>query len=111
VHDREFFGGVWVGVVFGRAAVRRPARVPDPDRALKRLARKPAFEVLQLALGAPRRELAVLERDNARLIVAAIFEPLEGVDELRRRRPLPDNPDNAAHPFCCSPRLRAYLHF
>ena len=55
--------------------------VPD-----ERLAREPHLEIFQLAFGAPARQHAVLERGDAGGIVAAIFEALERVDQLRRRR-------------------------
>jgi hypothetical protein len=98
VHDRQFLGRVRMRVVFGRAAVRRPTRMADTDRAVERLARQPCLEIPELALGAPPRQLAALERGDARGIVAAIFEALERLDELRRRRLTADDPDNPAHP-------------
>ena len=61
------------------------------------------FEVFQLAFGAPPREHAVFERGDARGIVAAIFEALERIDQLRRSRLAADDSDNAAHPCGCSP--------
>ena len=97
VHDRELFGGVRMGVVLGRPAMRRPAGVADADGAVERLAQEPGFEVFQLALGAPAHELAGFERGDARGIIAAIFEALERVDQLRRRRLLADHSDDAAH--------------
>ena len=81
VHDREAVGGVRMRVAFGRPAVGRPAGMPDADRAGERLARELGFEIAQLALGAPARELAVFERGDAGGIVAAVFEPLERIDE------------------------------
>ena len=59
---------------------------------------------LQLAFGAPARQRAMLQRRDARGIVTAIFEPLERIDELRRRRLAADHSDNAAHPLGCSPQ-------
>ena len=97
VHDREPLGGVRMGVVLGRPAVGRPAGVADADGARQRLARKPLLQVLELALGAPPRQHAVLERGDARGIVAAIFEALERIDQLRRGRLTADDSDNAAH--------------
>ena len=55
------------------------------------------LEVPELALGASPREPPVLERRDAGGIVAAVFEPLERIDELRRRRLGADYADNAAH--------------
>ncbi len=84
-------------VVLGRAAMRRPAGVADADGAGERFARQPGFEIFQFALGAPAHELAGFERGDTGGIVAAIFEALERIDELRRRRLLPDHSDDAAH--------------
>ena len=58
VHDREPVGGVRMGVVLGRPAVRCPAGVADADRAGERFARERCFEVLQLAFGTPARQRA-----------------------------------------------------
>ncbi len=80
VHHRELFGGVRMGVVLGRPAMRRPAGVADADGAIERLAHEPGFEVFQLALGATPRELAAFERGDARGIVAPVFEALERID-------------------------------
>ena len=50
-------GGVRMGVGLGRLAVGRPAGVADADGAGERLSREPVFEIAQLALGAPARQL------------------------------------------------------
>src|SRR5215472_14104905 len=97
VHDGNFFGGVRMGIVLAGTAMGRPAGVADPDPAGERLAGKPVLEILELALGAPSRELAVFQRRNTRRIVAAIFEALERIDQMRRRRLTADDSDNAAH--------------
>jgi hypothetical protein len=59
---------------------------PMPMVPNERLAREFLFQILQLALGAPPRQRAVLERGDARGIIAAIFEALERIDQQRRRR-------------------------
>ena len=102
VHHRQFFGGMGMRVVLGRPAVRRPARVADADRAGKRLAQQPGFKIAEFAFGAAARQLAVFERGDAGGIIAAIFEALERIDELRRRRLLTYDSDYAAHPAGCS---------
>ena len=45
-------------------------------------ARQALFEVLQLAFGAPARQVAVFQRRDAGGIVAAIFEALERLDHF-----------------------------
>ena len=86
-----------MGVALGRRAVGRPARMADAGAAGKRLRGEPFLEVAELALGPAAGQMAVLERRDAGRIVAAIFEPLQRIDEQRRHRPRPENPDNAAH--------------
>ena len=86
-----------MGVGLGRLAVRRPAGVADADRAHERLGGEPRLEVLQLSLGAPAREPAVLERRDAGRVVAAVFEALQRVDDRARNRARPENAHNSAH--------------
>ena len=97
VDDREAVGGVRMRVAFGRPAVGRPAGMADADGAGERLAREPRFEIAQLALGAPAGELSVLQRGDAGRVVAAVFEPLERVDERARDRLTSENAHNSAH--------------
>ena len=93
-----------MGVGLGRLAVRRPAGVADADRAGERLGGELGLEVLELALGAPPLEPAVLERRDAGRIIAAVFEPLERIDDRPGDRPAAQDADNAAHrryvPLC-----------
>ncbi len=86
MHDGELVGRVRMRVVLGRPAVRRPAGMADADGAGQRLAREPDLEVFQLAFGAAAGQHAVFERRHAGGIVAAVFEALERLDELRRSR-------------------------
>src|SRR5208282_5073429 len=96
--------GVRMRVVLGRPAVRRPAGVTDADRSRQRLARELQFQILEFALRTPSRQGAVLKRGDAGGIVAAVFEALERVDELRCNRLSADDSDNAAHPSRQTPR-------
>ena len=98
VDDRKPRRGVRMGVGFRRLAMRRPARVADADRSAKRRCGELRLQILKLALGAPPLQLAVLERRHAGGIVAAIFEPLQRIDDRARDRPGPENPDNSTHP-------------
>ena len=58
------------------------------------------------SLPSARRRVSTpcFERGDAGGIIAAIFEALERIDELRRGRLAADDSDNAAHPFGCSPQ-------
>ena len=55
------------------------------------------LEVAQLALGAAALEVAVLQGGDAGRIVAAIFQPLQRLDDQRRDRRRAENSDDAAH--------------
>ena len=55
------------------------------------------FEIAQFAFGATAAELAVLDGGDAGGIVAAIFKPLQCVDELARDRSFAEDANNAAH--------------
>lgn len=59
VNYRDRAGLVRMRVFLGRAAVRRPSRVPDSDAALKGRVGQQVAQVLELALGAPNFELVV----------------------------------------------------
>jgi len=96
VHDRKLFGGVRMRVVLGRLAVGRPSGVADADQALERVALQPRLEIAELALGAPTRQCAMLERGDAGGIVAAVFEALERVDKLPRHRFMAENSNDSA---------------
>ena len=104
VDDRKPRRGMRMGVGFRRLAVRRPARVADADRPAKRRRGKFRLEVLQLAFGAPPLQFAVLQRRHPGGIVAAVFEPLQGIDNRARDRPGPENPDNSTHPKIPCPK-------
>src|SRR5215831_21329835 len=97
VDHGEALGRMRVRVMFGRSAVGRPAGVADADRAGERLAREPCFEIAQLALGTPTRELPAFQRGHARRVIAAIFEPLERINKQARDRLPAENAYNSAH--------------
>ena len=97
VHDRHPVGGDGMGVALRRLAVGRPARVADADRARQRLRAEPRLEVDQLALGAAAIDVAVDQGGDARRVVAAIFQPLQRLDQQGRDGGLADDSDDAAH--------------
>src|SRR5262245_45625155 len=98
MHDRNNIGGVRMGIVFGRPAVRCPASMTDADIAPERLAIEPRFERAQLPFRATTAEYAVVERGNAGRVIASVFEALEGVDQLLRNWFRSQNSDYSAHP-------------
>src|SRR5262249_19837717 len=82
MNDRNEIGGVRMGIVFGRPAMRCPAGMTNTDIAPKRFAIEPSFERAQLAFRATPAEHAVVERGNAGRIIASVLKALEGVDQL-----------------------------
>ena len=86
-----------VGVGLDRLAVGRPAGVADAGRAHQRLGLQLQLEIAQLAFGAAAAEMAVVDGGDAGRIVAAIFEPLQRVDQLLSDRPLAEDANDAAH--------------
>ena len=84
VDQRDRPDDVRVGVADGRRAVRRPARVRDPGAAVQRVLGEHAREIVELALGAAAVELAVVDRANAGGVIAAIFEPLQPIEQALR---------------------------
>ena len=97
MHDRDVVGHVRVGVRFGRLAVRGPAGMADAGLAEQRRRFQPRLEIAQLAFGAAAAELALLNRGDAGGIVAAIFQPLQRIDQLAGDRSFAENANNAAH--------------
>ncbi len=70
---------------------------PMPASAGERFAAEPLFEIAQLAFGAAAFQMAVLDGRDAGGIVAAIFQPLQRIDQQRRDRLTAENSDNSAH--------------
>ena len=58
---------------------------------------QPRLEIAQLAFGAAAAKLAMLDGGDAGGIVAAIFQPLQRIDELAGDRSFAENANNAAH--------------
>jgi len=90
-------GGMRMRVVFRRLAVGGPARVSDAGVTRQRFGSQSRFKILEFAFGATPLEMVAFQRGDAGGIVAAIFKPLERIDQLLRNRSAPQNADNAAH--------------
>src|SRR5258708_1076190 len=88
---------VRMGVLLRGAAVGRPARVADADRARDGLLAQHALEGLQASRRAPHLHAVRVEHGHARGIVAAVLQPLEPVHDDRDRVLVADVPDDAAH--------------
>ena len=70
---------------------------------MERIGRELAREIVELALGPPALELAIIDRADARGIITAIFEPLQPIEQPLRDVRRADNPDNPAHYACVTP--------
>ena len=105
MHDGEPIGRVRVCIGLVRPAMRCPAGVADPDRAIERFADEFLFQIPELALGAPARQHANLKGGDAGGIIAAVFEALERIDQQRRDRLAADDFDNAAHKTVPQPKV------
>jgi len=97
VHQRHRSDDVRMGIADGRRAVCRPARVGDADQAVERMLLQLALQVLELALGPPALELAVIDGADARRIVAAVFQPLQSFEQPACDAARSDNSNNSAH--------------
>ena len=99
VDDDDLAGAIAVGmgVLFGRPAVRRPARVADAVVAGERMFGDDVFELRQLARAAPELDRTVVDHGHAGRVVAAIFEPAQAVDEDRHDVLRADVTDDSAH--------------
>ena len=98
VDQRDSAGRVRMGIVGGRRAVGRPAGVGDADRSAG-AGRSPAraTRLSSLPFGAAADQLAIVDGADAGAVVAAIFHPLEPVDQPLRDQRFPDNRNDPAH--------------
>ena len=97
VDQRQALRRMRMGIRLGRRPVGGPAGVADAGMPVKRRPLEPLLEVPELAGGPPAHQVAILQRGDAGRIVAAVFEPLQRVDELRCDGTVPENSDDAAH--------------
>ena len=77
--------------------MRGPAGVADTGQAIEGLFAQDVLEGPDLAAGPPPSDLAVRDHGHPGGIVAAVFEPPQGLDQARLDGCLPDNTDDAAH--------------
>ncbi len=102
--DRDAAGRVAMrmGVAVARFAMRRPAGMGDAGRAAE-ARRQDLLEFAHPALAFGQAQLAAAGDGDAGRIIAAIFEPMQSLDQDRRRVALADVTDDAAHGW--SPQL------
>ena len=94
---------VRVGIVLARFAMRRPARVADPEVAGDWLRGEARLEVPELSLRAADLQSVLRDDRDSRAVVAAIFELSQPFDQQRNDVPLTRIPDDSAHPEPHSP--------
>ena len=80
-----------------RPAVGCPARVGDADPPVQALATEPSLQIRELALGATALKASRFERGYPGGIIAAVFEPLERIEQMAGNRLFPQNPHDPAH--------------
>jgi hypothetical protein len=97
--ERHSIDDVRMRIAHRGSPVGRPARVGDPDRPGERVGGELAGEVFELALRSAAFEPAIDDRADARAIVAAIFEPLQPVEQSSRYLLPADNADDSAHGY------------
>jgi hypothetical protein len=97
VHQGDAAGGVGVGVGDVGRAVGGPADVADAVLATSGCSASTASRFADLALGPAALDLAVHDGGDAGRVVAAVFEPLEAVDQPVRDGLGSDDADDAAH--------------
>ena len=99
VHQGDAAGLVRVGVALGGDAVGGPAGMADADGGLQRIGGQHLLKRPDLALGAAALDLAAHHAGDPGRIIAAVFQPLQAVDQPLLHRPRPDDADDPAHLF------------
>ena len=105
VDHRDAAGGMGVGVGLAGLAMGGPAGVTDANRAGDRAPGDQTLQLAELALGAAKLDGAVGERRQAGRIVAAVFEPPQPVEDVRRRLIRAGDADDSAHSSGTPPSL------
>ena len=96
---------VRMGIALRGAAMRRPSRMADSDRSLKRRAVERAAQVLELADRAADFHPGAVDRRHAGRVVAAILQPRERAEQNRHRLGRAHVSDYSAHADSTFPGL------
>jgi hypothetical protein len=99
VHHRDRACLVRVGIGDGGRTMGGPAGVADAGLAGQRLMHQQVGQVHQLAHGAAAVEPAVVDGGDPGAVVAAVFQPLQRLDQQGGRLVVAQNADDAAHQF------------
>ena len=95
--ERAAAVGVRVGVALRRGTVRRPTRVGDATRPMRRVACHESGERGNPARELPGHDAAPVLHRHARRVVPAVFEPREPFEQDGRGLPPSHVADDAAH--------------
>ena len=97
VHQRHLPGRMRMRILRGRRAVRGPARMRDAGVTGGGVVRQFDHQIVELALGAPADQFALVERADPGAVIAAVFHPAQAIDQPFCNGFCPDDPDNSAH--------------
>ena len=107
VHQTDPAGDLRMGVGLVGCAVGGPAGVTNPHRGGQGPIGQHRFQGCDLALRPAPLNLAADHPGHAGRIIAAVFQPLEGIEQPGLDRDIPDDADDAAHrrpSFCRNPK-------
>jgi hypothetical protein len=96
-HDAAGAVAVRVRVLFGRPAVRGPARVPDPILAFQRMRGDDFFQPRQLACAPPQLDESITHDGDSGRVVPAVLEAAEAVNQNGDEGLPADISDDSAH--------------
>ncbi len=97
VDERHALGRVRVRVLFGWCAMGCPACMGDTGFAGSRIASQLLNQIVQLTFGTAADQFAIVDRADARAVIAAIFHPAQAIDHPLCHMAIADNSDNSAH--------------
>ena len=98
-HDFAVAAGVRVRIDVGCGSVRRPAGVPNADRADERLSVERGRNGLHAAGPLANPDSSVPRNGHARAVVAPIFEAMQALEEDVLGRSIADISHDSAHRF------------
>ena len=98
VHQRQFaVTDVRMRVVFGDAAMRGPARVADAEGGVEAFGQRGGFHLGDAAGATHAAHRFAIDHRDAGRIVAAVFQPLQAIDQQRDHVTVGDGADDSTH--------------
>src|SRR5690349_6701433 len=74
-YDLVLAAGMWMGVYFEQASVRRPSRMAQSDHTHDRLLLKDAFQNRKFSRTSPQLDPAAVKNGDPGGVVSAVFQP------------------------------------